>query len=119
MMKQKKNFLDFVPVCNPEYRWDADKKGIVTVHVVNSGFYNRLAQKVFKKPRVSHIALDAYGSFVWRQMDGKRNIYDISQLVAEEFGKDAEPVIERAVKFIQTLYQNKFIGWKHGKEASK
>ena len=59
---------------------------------------------MFKKPRVSHIALDAYGSFVWRQMDGKRNIYDISQLVAEEFGKDAEPVIERAVKFMQTLY---------------
>ena len=37
MSKNKKNFMDFIPVCNPEYTWDADKKGIVTVHVVNKG----------------------------------------------------------------------------------
>ena len=104
MSKNKKNFMDFIPVCNPEYTWDADKKGIVTVHVVNKGFYNWIAQKIFKKPRISHIALDKYGSFVWQQMDGKRN-------VSERFGKDAEPVVERLVKYIQILYQNKFIGY--------
>ena len=59
-MEEKKNFMDYVPVCNPGYSWDADKKGIVTVHVVNKGFYNWLAQKFFKKPRISHIALDEY-----------------------------------------------------------
>ena len=103
--------MDFIPVCNPEYTWDADKKGIVTVHVVNTGFYNGIAQKIFKKPRISHIALDKYGSFVWQQMDGKRNVYEISKLVSERFGKDAEPVVERLVKYIQILYQNKFIGY--------
>ena len=70
-----------------------------------------IAQKIFKKPRISHIALDKYGSFVWQQMDGKRNVYDISKLVSERFGKDAEPVVERLVKYIQILYQNKFIGY--------
>ena len=64
-MKKKKNFMDFVPCCNPVYTWDADKKGIVTVHVVNKGFYNWMAQKLFKRPHVSHIKLDEYGSFVW------------------------------------------------------
>lgn len=111
-MKKKKNFLDFIPVCNPKYTWDADKKGIVTVHVINQGFYNWIAQKFFKKPRISHIALDEYGSFVWRQMDGVRTIYDISKLTSAEFGKNAEPVIERIVKYFQILYQNKFIGWR-------
>ena len=111
MSKNKKNFMDFIPVCNPEYTWDADKKGIVTVHVVNKGFYNWIAQKIFKKPRISHIALDKYGRFVWQQMDGKRNVYEISRLVSERFGKDAEPVVERLVKYIQILYQNKFIGY--------
>ena len=110
-MKNKKNFMDFIPVCNPLYTWDADKKGIVTVHVVNKGFYNWLAQKLFKKPRVSHIALDEYGSFVWQQMDGKRHVCEISKLVEEKFGDEAEPIVERLVKYIQILYQNKFIGY--------
>ncbi len=110
-MKEKKNFMDFIPICNPLYTWDADKKGIVIVHVVNKGFYNWLAQKLFKKPRISHIKLDEYGSFVWQQMDGNRTIYEISILVKAQFGKDAEPVIDRLVKYFQILYQNKFIGY--------
>ena len=105
MSKNKKNFMEELR------KIDRDKKGIVTVHVVNKGFYNWIAQKIFKKPRISHIALDKYGSFVWQQMDGKRNVYEISKLVSERFGKDAEPVVERLVKYIQILYQNKFIGY--------
>lgn len=117
MSREKKNFMDFIPVCNPDYAWDADKKGKVTVHVVNKGFYNWIAQKLFKKPRISHIALDEYGSFVWKQMDGQRNVYEISKLVSAQFGKDAEPVVERLVKYIQILYQNKFIGYVRQKKA--
>lgn len=109
--KTKKNFMDYIPVCNPLYTWDADKKGIVTVHVENRGFYNWIAQKVFKRPHTSHIALDKYGSYVWRQMDGKRNVHEISKLVAAQFGEEAEPLIPRLVKYIQILYQNKFIGY--------
>lgn len=110
-MKKKENYLDYVPCCNPGYTWDADKRGIVTVHVVNKGFYNFLAQKLFKRPRISHIKLDEYGSFVWQQMDGVKTIYDISELVRVKFGKDAEPIVERLVKYFQILYQNKFIGY--------
>ncbi|NBH14403.1 PqqD family protein [Lachnospiraceae bacterium] len=103
--------MDFIPVCNPAYTWDADKKGNVTVHMVNKGFYNWIAQKFFKRPRISHISLDEYGSYVWRQMNGKRNVYDISKLVSAQFGEQAEPVVPRLVKYIQILYQNKFIGY--------
>lgn len=111
MGRTKKNFMDFIPVCNPAYTWEADKKGKVTVHVANRGFYNWIAQKLFKRPPVSHIDLDEYGSYVWRQMDGKRNVHEISKLVSAQFGKDAEPVVPRLVKYIQILYQNKFIGY--------
>ena len=111
MKRQKKNFMDLIPTANPVYTWDTDRNGIVTVHVVNKGFYNWLAQKLFKKPRVSHIKLDCYGSFVWQQMDGKRTVFEIMGLVKEQFGKDAEPTAERLVKYFQILYQNKFIGY--------
>lgn len=111
MKKKKKNFMDLVPVCNPAFTWDVDKQGKVTVHMVNRGFYNWIAQKLFKKPRISHIDLDRYGSFVWQQMDGKRSVFEISKLVEEHFGKEAEPVIDRLVAFFRILYQNKFIGY--------
>lgn len=111
MKKNKQNFMDYIPTCNPLYTWDADKNGIVTVHVKNLGIYNWIAQKLFKRPKVSHIKLDEYGSFVWRQMDGKKSIYDISKLVEAEFGKEAEPIIDRLVKYFHILYSNKFIGY--------
>ncbi|MBE5922499.1 MAG: PqqD family protein [Lachnospiraceae bacterium] len=107
----KENYMDYIPTCNPLYTWDADEKGIVTVHVVNKGFYNLLAQKFFKRPRISHIKLDIYGSYVWQQMDSKRTVFEISKLVGERFGEDAEPLIPRLVKYFQILYDNKFIGY--------
>lgn len=76
-MKKKKNYLDFVPVCAPGYSWKLNEKKLVEIEVQNKGFYNWLAQKFFKRPKVSYISLDEYGSFVWRQMDGQRTIYDI------------------------------------------
>ena len=103
-LKEKKNYMDYVPCCNPRYTWDADQEGIVTVHVLNQGFYNRLAQKLFGKPSVSHIRLDGYGSFVWKQMNGMRTVYEI-------FWQEAEPFIDRLVKYFQILYQNKLIGY--------
>lgn len=103
--------MDYIPIYNPQYKWDADSEGIVTVHVVNKGFYNRIAQKLFNKPRVSHIALDEYGSFVWYQMDGTRDVFEIAKLVKEKYGDRAEPVVGRLVRYIQILYHNKFIGY--------
>lgn len=110
-MKKKENFMDYIPCCNPAYTWDVDENGIVTVHVVNTGFYNRLTQILFKKPRISHIKLDGYGSFVWKQIDGKKTVFEISKLVKEKFGQEAEPLLERLVKYFQILYQNQFIGY--------
>lgn len=110
-MKKKENFMDYIPSSNPLYTWDTDERGIVTVHVVNKGFYNWLAQKLFRKPRISHIRLDKYGSFVWQQMDGKKTIYEISEQVKKKFGKEAEPIIDRLVDFFRILWRNKFIGY--------
>ena len=109
--RQKKNYLDYVPVCAPEHSWDLNEKNLVVIHVENKGFYNRLAQRFFKRPKISHISLDEYGSFVWRQMDGKRTIFEISHLVRARYGDKAEPLIPRLTKYFRILYQNHFIGY--------
>ena len=107
-MKKKKNYLDFVPVCAPGYSWKLNEKKLVEIEVQNKGFYNWLAQKFFKRPKVSYISLD-----------GQRTIYDISFLVKECYGEEAEPLLPRLTKFFQILYQNHYIGYSTPLEKKK
>lgn len=110
-MKASKNYLDFVPVCAPDHTFTVRKDGTVVVREEHKGFYAWIAQKIYKRPRFSDIELDEFGSYVWKQMDGKRTIYEISFLVKERFGERAEPLLPRLTQYFQTLYRNHFIGY--------
>lgn len=103
------NYLDYVPTKNPELEWQKNKDDLVFVTVKWRGFYHRLAQKLFKKPESSQIALDEYGSFVWEQIDGALTVFELSELVEEQFGEKAKPVMERLIKFIEILKDHKFV----------
>lgn len=103
------NYLEQVPVRNPAFTWRENAQGIVTVDMVNKGFFNRIAQSVFLAPRVSHIRLDAFGSFVWKQIDGARNLIEIGELVRGEFGEAAEPLYERLAEYFRRLKENRFV----------
>ena len=78
-MKKKKeiisqNYLEKIPVRPEHIEWSSDETGIITLDIKNTGLFNRIAQKLFRKPKVSHIHLDEMGSFVWPLLDGDRNI---------------------------------------------
>ena len=111
MAKNKKNnnYLDFVPVINPQNQWSEDEAGVVTVHMVHRGFYAAIAQKFFHTPRVSHIRLDEYGSFLWKELDGRRTVGELAQRMKAQFGDGAEPLYDRLVRYMQILRNNKFI----------
>ena len=100
--KKDENYLDYIPAVSTKNSWDADAEGNVTIHMVHRGFYAWIAQKIFHRPRVSHIALDEMGSFIFPLIDGK-------QQVRERFGADAEPLYERLAKYMQILRNNGFI----------
>ena len=106
--QQKPNFLDMIPVRNPEIAWTTDEAGIVTLEIENKGVANRIAQKLLKKPKITYIHLDENGSFVWPLIDGKRTVADIAQLVDAHFGDAAKPLYERLVKFFQILESYNF-----------
>ena len=109
-----KNYLDYIPVKNPDMPWRQSDSGIVTVTVTNTGFYNWIAQKFFHRPRQSYIDLDQYGSFVWLLIDGERSVFDISGEVGLQFGKKADPLLDRLVKFFEILKGHGFSSWKEG-----
>ena len=116
-MKKKKetvseNYLERVPARPEAIPWSADEKGIVTLDIENKGVMNTIAQKLFKKPRFSHIHLDEIGSFVWPLMDGQTNIVTLGVMVEEQFGEKAAPLYPRLAKFFQVLDSYHFVEWK-------
>ena len=109
MAKKNNNYLDFIPIMNPKNDWSQDEQGIVTIHMVHRGFYAAIAQRFFHTPRVSHIKLDEYGSFLWKEIDGQRSVGQLAQRMKEQFGPEAEPLYNRLVKYMQILHNNHFI----------
>lgn len=109
--KQEDNYLDYIPVKNPDFGWRVKENGRVEVTVQNKGVFNRIAQIFFRRPKVSYIELDEYGSYLWQQIDGKSDIHNLSIRMKEHFGKKAEPVVERLVQFMRTLQVNHYISY--------
>ena len=93
-------------------QWSVSEDKMITLDIENTGFFNRLAQKIFARPKVSHIHLDKIGSFVWTLMDGEKDIIVLGGLVKEHFGDEAEPLYERLAKYFQILDSYSFIEWK-------
>ena len=81
------NYLEKIPLKNPEIQWTADENGIVTLQVENKGVANKIAQKLLKKPKISYIHLDENGSFIWPLIDGEKDIIAVGELVKEHFGE--------------------------------
>lgn len=109
--KQSENYLEYVPVRTPETEFTVDETGIVTLTKEWTGFYNRIAQRFFHRPRVSHIALDGYGSFIWKLIDGERDVYAISQKLETAY-PGMEKSLPRLIKFLEILRDHHFIVWK-------
>ncbi len=105
--------MERIPVRKETIDWKTDETGIVTLEIENKGVFNLIAQKLFKKPRISYVHLDETGSFVWPLIDGERSIMELGKAVNEEFGEKAEPLYERLAKYFQILDSYSFIEWKN------
>lgn len=110
MPKDNKNFLDYIyKVAEGKKFTTNEKTGIVTIKVENKGFYNRIAQKFFHKPKYSFIDLDQYGSTLWLLLDGKKDVAALVKEMKEEFPKEADTMQDRVIRFIATLVHNDYI----------
>lgn len=109
--KNDNNYLDYIPVKNPEIEYEEDENGKVTVYIEWKGFYHRIAQKFFRRPRVSDVKLDNYGSFVWLAIDDIKDVHQLSKELDAQFPK-MEKSLSRLIKFLEILHDNHLIHWK-------
>ena len=112
------NYLEYIPVPANGLKFETvDGKG--TIFQENKGLFNFIAQKLWKKPRISQIHLDDMGNFVWPLMDGERDIMAIAALIKEEYGEKAEPLYERLAKYMKNLESYSFIIMNKPEEATE
>ena len=110
-LKIEQNYLELRPKRKQSIRWSVGEDGAVTLEIDNKGLMNRIAQKLFKKPKISYVHLDEMGSFVWPLIDGETDILRIGELVKEHFGDKAEPLYERLAKYFKILESYHFISF--------
>ena len=111
MKKRSENYLEKKPLRADYIRWKKED-GEVVLEIENKGVANKIAQKLFKKPKISYIHLDEMGSYIWSMLDGEENIISLGEKVREHFGDSAEPLYERLSRYIKTLEDYKFIEFK-------
>lgn len=110
-LKIERNYLEEKPMRNSSIRWNVSEEGSITLEIDNKGLMNRIAQKLFKKPKISYVHLDEMGSFVWPLIDGQTDLIRIGELVKEHFGDKAEPLYERLAKYFKILESYRFIAF--------
>lgn len=103
------NYLDKTPVRRDGLNWSVDENGAVTLEVKNKGWANKIAQLLFKRPKVSFIYLDEMGNFIWPIIDGKKNVFAIGKEVKEHFGEKSEPLYERLAQYFRILESYGFV----------
>ena len=92
--KQQKNYLDLIPERNAALVW------------------TQIAQKLFKRPKVTKVHMEKYGSFLWPLIDGRRTVMELADLQKAEFGEEVEPLYPRVVKYMQIMESYHFIGFR-------
>lgn len=108
----KENYLDKKPKLSSSLNYTVSDEGIVTLGIENKGLMNKIAQKLFKRPKVSYVHLDELGSFALKFADGEKTIFEIGQRVEERFGEKSHPLYERLAKFFQVMDSYHFLEWK-------
>ena len=105
------NYLEKIPSRPESIRWTVGDDGIVTLEIDNKGFFNKIAQVLFRRPKVSFIHLDETGSFLWPLLDGEKTITELGVFVEEKFGEASHPLYERLATYFRILDSYGFVTW--------
>lgn len=107
-MNNEKNFLDYIPVKNIDWKQDEEGK----VYLVKERTKNKFVKKLidwFKRDQFFYIHFDDLGTAAWLAIDGRRTVARIGQLMKEQFGEDLEQPARRVAHFMGMLKRNDFI----------
>ena len=106
-MSENQNLFDLIPVIDE--RITAENEGELVV-LTFPRFRSKFIQKylVREKAKMVRVRLETHGTAVWQLIDGKRNVAQIAEMLAEHF-KHEKNYEYRVVEFVSQLYRQGFV----------
>ena len=104
----KVNLLELMPAQRTP--WETAENGNVVVLVprFRNEFLVRWLMPRLRSPHM-RVKLDALGSFVWKQCDGKTTVAAIAERMEAAFGGSTESVLDRIRTFLLTLEKSDLV----------
>ncbi len=104
--------MDMIPVKKIEWEVHPDT-GLVNLKrpKFRASLLKKYLLPLFSDPYF-RIKLDEIGTFVWREIDGHKNVATIAAALEKTFGARVNPVHERLGKFIIALKRSRFIDYR-------
>lgn len=97
----------------PELNYEV-RNGIVFVIKDQDAWIQRTLRKLHVKiPKTSEMELDRYGSFILQQIDGKKTVKEIGDLLGAQYEEANNQLYDRLLLYLNHLEKNeKYIEWK-------
>lgn len=111
------NLLELKPVRSCEWEKEGERVSLVVPRFRFSLLRRWLLPRL-KKPYY-RIGLDAVGTLVWEDCDGRNTVKEIGEKLRSRFGERIEPVYDRLELFLSQLERNSFIEYSELKVVPK
>ena len=106
---EREDILLAIPIKNPKVAWEENKAGRVRLKLERKDLLYSIMKVLTGKARIDKVPLDKYGSFIWRNIDGKHNVSEIQELLREEYQEEIENLEERVFQYFKVLKGHQFI----------
>ncbi|MEJ5304317.1 MAG: PqqD family protein [Ignavibacteria bacterium] len=109
--KVEVNLWELIPI--RKFDFEKSENNLITILIPK--FTNKFLVRHLM-PRLKYpffkVKLDEIGSAVWLEIDGKKKVGEIAQILEEKFGAKIQPIEERLSKFFTQLKFHQFIDFK-------
>jgi Coenzyme PQQ synthesis protein D (PqqD). len=107
MLNNNEDVLNIIYKISDNLEYKVDEDNIVTILMKQDHKVQRFFRKLkFRIPEYKNISLDEYGSWVFLQIDGNRNVKDIGESLEAKYGESVHPLYERLLLFLNHIDVN-------------
>jgi hypothetical protein len=104
MLKSNEDVLNIIYKISDNLEYEVDKDNIVTILQKQDHKIQKFFRKLkFRIPEYKKISLDEYGSWIFLQIDGKKNVKDIGESLEVKYGDKVHPLYERLLLFLNHI----------------
>ncbi|GFZ33062.1 hypothetical protein CSC2_35880 [Clostridium zeae] len=107
MLNNNEDVLNIIYKISDSIEFEVDNESIVTIMIKQDHKVQNFFRKLkFRIPEHKKLSLDEYGSWIFLQIDGKKNVKAIGESLEEKYGDKVHPLYERLLLFLNHIDTN-------------